>query len=257
MSESLVKTERIGLFQIVVLILSIVVLGAIGADTVFKFPKEISDILQTLDTAVCVLLLVDFGIRFYQAPSKLAFMKWGWIDLLASIPNIPFLRVGRLVRILRVIRLLRAIRIAQKFNALVLKDKAQTGAVSVILTAFLLIIFCALGVLTFEQQNPNANIKSAGDAIWWSVTTITTVGYGDKYPVTTGGRIVAMALMVCGIGIFGTLSGVAATYFLHPKEDKAAAAAAAAEKQELLTRLKNIEEKLDRLTREPPPSGPP
>jgi len=121
----------------------------------------------------------------------------------------------------------------------------QNGVVSVVVTAFLLIIFCSIGVLMFEQQSPNANIKTAGDAIWWSVTTITTVGYGDKYPVTTGGRIVAMILMVSGIGIFGTLSGLAASYFLHAKP-----ANPEPDKDEVLARLKAIEEKIDRLARE-------
>jgi hypothetical protein len=83
------NSEKVGLFQIVILILSIVVLGALGADAAFKLPKEVSDILQTLDTLVCILLLTDFGIRFYKAKSKLAFMKWGRIDLIASIPNVP------------------------------------------------------------------------------------------------------------------------------------------------------------------------
>jgi voltage-gated potassium channel len=71
------NSEKVGLFQIVILILSIVVLGALCVDTVFKLPKEISDVLQTLDTLVCVLLLADFVIQFYKAESKLAFLKWG------------------------------------------------------------------------------------------------------------------------------------------------------------------------------------
>src|ERR1035438_660346 len=98
------NSEKIGLFQIVILILLILVLGSLGADAVFKLPKHVSDILQTLDTLVCVLLLTDFGIRFFKAESKLTFLRWGWIDLIASIPNVPILRVGRLVRILRIIR---------------------------------------------------------------------------------------------------------------------------------------------------------
>src|SRR5579863_5894859 len=171
-------SEHIGLFQIVVLILSIVVLGALGADTVFSFPASISNLLQILDAAVCVLLLVDFCIRFYRAPSKRAFLKWGWIDLVASIPYLPWLRAGRLIRVLRVIRLLRAIRASQKIGHLFLKNKIHTGTTSVALTAFLLIIFCSVGVLICEQHSPNANILTAEDAIWWSVTTITTVGYG-------------------------------------------------------------------------------
>jgi len=235
-------SEKVGLFQLVVLALSVVVLGALGADTIFKFPPAISNVLEVFDTAVCVLLLVDFGMRFHKAPSKLAFLKWGWIDLLASIPYLPCLRYGRVVRILRVIRLLRAIRATQKISALLLRNKVQTGATSVVLAAFLLIIFCSVGVLICEQQNPGANILTAEDALWWSVTTITTVGYGDKYPVTTEGRIVAMILMVSGIGIFGTFSGLAAAYFFHTKQKDAER-----EESEILARLQKIEEKIDRL----------
>src|SRR3954453_6528668 len=106
--------ESVGVFQVGVLVLSVIVLAAIGADAAFDLPDEISEILQTLDTLVCVLLLVDFGIRYHRAKSKLAFMKWGWIDLLASIPYVPALRVGRFIRILQVIRLLRAVRATQK-----------------------------------------------------------------------------------------------------------------------------------------------
>ena len=240
------KSERIGLFQIVVLILSVIVLGALGADTVFKLPKEISDALQTLDTLVCLLLLTDFGMRFYKAESKLAFLKWGWIDLIASIPNFPFLRVGRLIRILRVIRLLRAIRATQKITSLLLKNKVHTGVASVVVSAFLLVMFCSIGILICEQQDPNANIKTAGDAFWWSVATITTVGYGDVYPVTPEGRVLAMVLMVSGIGLFGILSGLAASFFVGQNRSHVAQ-----EESKILARLDELEEKIDQLQRKP------
>lgn len=234
-------SEHIGLFEIVILILSVVILGALGADTVFKFPTAVSQILQVLDTIVCGFLLVDFCIRFRKAPSKLAFMRWGWIDLLASIPYLPWLRFGRVVRVLRVIRILRAIRAAQRISHLFHKNKIHTGTTSVILAAFLLIAFCSMAILVCEQQSPNANILTAEDAIWWSVTTITTVGYGDKYPVTTEGRIVAMILMVSGIGLFGVLSGLAASYFLHTKQQKDIEQV----ENEILARLDKIEQKID------------
>jgi voltage-gated potassium channel len=240
------NSEKIGLFQIVILILSIVVLGALGADAAFKLPKHVSDILQTLDTLVCVLLLTDFVIRFYTAESKLAFLKWGWIDLIASIPNIPILRVGRLIRILRVIRLLRAIRATQKISSVLLKNKLQTGVASVVLTSFLLVMFCSIGILICEQSDPDANIKTAGDAIWWSVSTITTVGYGDVYPVTAEGRILAMVLMVSGIGLFGILSGLAASFFVGPKQRSIVH-----EENLILARLEKLEEKIDQLKRDP------
>ena len=246
MNEAGMKnSEKIGLFQIVVLILSIIVLGALGADTVFKLTKSVSDILETLDTLVCVLLLTDFGIRFYKAESKLAFLKWGWIDFIASIPNVPFLRVGRLIRILRVIRLLRAIRATQKISSMLLKNKLHTGVTSVVLSSFLLVTFCSIGILICEQQDPDANIKSAGDAFWWSVSTITTVGYGDVYPVTAEGRILAMVLMISGIGLFGILSGLAASFFVHQNKENIVK-----EENKILARLEKLEEKIDQLKRD-------
>ena len=77
--------EEFGVFQIVILILSFVVLAALVVDTAFKLPVEISNVLQKIDTLICVVFLADFGIRFYKAKSKLAFLRWGWIDLIASI----------------------------------------------------------------------------------------------------------------------------------------------------------------------------
>jgi voltage-gated potassium channel len=239
--------EQIGLFQLVVLILSVVVLGAIFADTAFKLPVEISNVLQTVDTLVCILLLCDFGVRFYRAKSKLAFMKWGWIDLIASIPNLPIFRLGRLVRILRVIRLLRTIRATHKITSIILRDKIQSGFASIILTSFLLVMFASIGILVCEQQEPTANIKTAGDAVWWSVATITTVGYGDKYPVTAEGRVLAMILMVCGAGMFGMVSGLVASSFIGVNKDKVD------EKTEIIERLKNLEAKIDALNRKSSP----
>ena len=238
------NSEKISFFQIVVLLLSVVVLVALGVDTVCKLPKQVSDLLQTLDTLVCVLLLVDFCVRFYTAESKLAFLKWGWIDLIASIPNLPILRVGRLVRILRIIRLLRAIRATHVVTSVLLKNKLQNGIASVILTAFLLVMFCSLGILICEQQSPDANIKTAGDAIWWSVTTISTVGYGDKYPVTAEGRIVAMVLMISGMGLFGVFSGLSASFFLGSRQQTIVR-----EESKILARLEKLEEKIDQLKR--------
>jgi voltage-gated potassium channel len=239
--------EHVGLFQLVVLILSVVVLGALVVDTAFKLPEQVSNLLQTLDTLICFVLLTDFGIRFYKAKSKLAFLKWGWIDLIASIPNVPFLRVGRLIRILRVIRLLRAVRATHKITNLLLHDKIQGGYASVFLTAFLLVMFTSLGVLVLERQDPNANIKTASDAIWWSVSTITTVGYGDKVPVTAEGRVLAIMLMVSGAGMFALVSGLVVSSVIGIKKDKPD------DKTEIIERLKILEEKIDALNRKDKP----
>ncbi len=241
MSEfQLPNASKISAFQMALLAFTIFVLVALVADTTMALPKDASDLISILDTFSCGVFFIDFCVRFFQAESKLAFMKWGWIDLIACIPNLELFRWARLVRVLRVIRLLRGIRSVQKAFALIFQNKIQGGIASVSLSAFLLVAFSSVSILVCERQN-DSNIKNAEDALWWSVTTFTTVGYGDKYPITTEGRALGMVLMIAGVGIFGALSGLAASFFLGHKNQKAS------EPEELLAQLKALQSKLDTL----------
>lgn len=239
---------EIGIFQVAILLLSMLILTALAADTIWDLPGEIRNVIQMMDTLVCGVLLADFFIRLYRAPSKWAFMKWGWIDLLASIPNLDILRWGRLVRVLRVIRLLRGIRSVHRVITLIFQNKMQGGAVSLSLVAFLLVVFSSISILVCERQE-GANIKSAEDAVWWSITTMTTVGYGDKYPVTSEGRIIGAILMFCGVGLFGGITGLMAGMFFGPPPPRVGAS------EEVLARLGQIESKLDQLLRDRAPAA--
>jgi voltage-gated potassium channel len=236
--------EVIGVFQLVILVLSLVVLGGLMANTVFPLPPEIARVLKVVDTVVCVVFLIDFIARFRRARSKLEFLKWGWIDLVASIPNLPILRVGRLVRIIKIIQLLRAVRATHKITRVLLKDRLQTGIASVLLTSVLLLLFSSVGILICERPNPDGNIKTAEDAIWWSVNTITTVGCADKYPVTSEGRLLGMVLMISGVGLFGGLTGLVASVFVTEKEKEIET-----EENKILKRLNELEAKIDRLNK--------
>jgi voltage-gated potassium channel len=227
-------------FQVGLLVFTIVVLVSLMADTILMLPPEVSILIHMIDTFGCALFFLDFCFRLYQADSKLGFMKWGWIDLIASIPNLQILRWGRLVRVLRVIRLLRGIRSVQLVLAAVLQDRLRGGLVSVVFGVVLLVSFSSASVLICERQ-ADANIKTAEDALWWSLATITTVGYGDKYPVTTEGRVIGVILMVAGVSMFGCLSGLAASFFLKPKEGKQS------EMAEVLVRLDQIQKQLELL----------
>lgn len=236
--------ENIGPFQFVILVLSLLTLGAIVADTFFHLPHEVSRILQGVDLLACGAFFLDFVVRFRAAESKLAFMKWGWIDLVASIPNVSVLRFGRFVRVLRVLRLLRGIRSLHRLFAILFVTRTRGGVTSVVMTAFLLVVFASIAILLCETD-PASNIKTAGDAIWWSMTTVTTVGYGDRYPVTTGGRAVAMVLMLGGMGLFGTLSGIIASAFLGSGRR---------EEAEVLAEVRAMRAELETLRRALPPS---
>ncbi len=216
--------EQVGPFQLGILVLSVVALGAIAFDAFVPLPAEISKILQGVDLVACGVFFLDFVVRFNRAESKLRFMKWGWIDLLASIPNIDVLRLGRFARVLRVIRVLRGLRSIQRLIGVMFAHRARGGVASVAVVMFLLVVTSSIGILLCERGE-QSNIKTAGDAVWWSVTTVTTVGYGDRFPVTPEGRVIAIGLMISGVGLFGALSGIVASLFLGKSDDGGSAVA--------------------------------
>lgn len=199
--------------NIIVITLSLYVLIALLIDTFFKLPTEVSRVLDLADNFICVFFLIEFSIRFYKADNKLAFMKWGWIDLISSIPTFDFLRVGRTLRLIRLLRILRAFRSTRHLINHVYKNKTKGAFTTVAIIAILMLVFSAIAILQVEDD-PNSNIKTAEDAIWWAYVTITTVGYGDKFPVTTEGRIIAAVLMTVGVGLFGTFTGYLASWFV-------------------------------------------
>ena len=213
------EKNKFGFLNIIVLVLSIYVLGSLLIDTIFKLPKETSILLEYIDLVICIFFLIDFCVQFYNAESKTKFMKWGWIDLLASIPMIGFIRFGRLLRLIRLLRIIKAFGSIKLFLKHLGKNKIESTFSSVSAIAILITIFSAIAILQVEVL-PECNIKTAEDAIWWSYVSITTVGYGDKYPITTEGRIIAAFLMTAGVGLFGTFTAYIASWFVNEKENK-------------------------------------
>jgi len=213
------STNKFGFLNLAVLVLSVYVLVALIVDTTFKLSEETSRLLNYIDVAICIFFFVEFCIRFYQADNKVKFMRWGWIDLVSSIPMINFLRFGRIFRLIRLFRILRAFRTTKHFVTYIFKSKAQGAFTSATILAILLIIFSSIAILQVENA-PNSNIQSAEDAIWWSYVTITTVGYGDKFPVTTEGRIIAAILMTAGVGLFGTFTAYIASIFVSDNKNE-------------------------------------
>jgi voltage-gated potassium channel len=213
------KTDQIDLFGLFILILSIYVLTALLVDTLFVLDPEISLELKFVDDFVCVVFLIEFIVRFIKAESKWKFMKWGWIDLISSIPTLEYLRFGRIFRLIRLLRIIRAIRSMKELVHHFRKNRVESTVSSMFILAVLLLIFSSITILKAEDV-PNGNIKTAGDALWWAFGTITTIGYGDLYPVTTYGRIVACVLIMFGVGLFGTLSGLITSWFIGQKHHK-------------------------------------
>lgn len=178
--------------------------------------EESKQVVIIFQTSITIIFLADFLYRFFSADSKSRYFirDWGWADLLACI---PFLRILRFFRIFRVYRLMRDIGIKTIKDQL-LYDRAGSVLYLTIFLGLVIIQTASVMVLNVEAANPDANIKTPSDAIWWSYVTITTVGYGDRFPTTNWGRIVGVLLMTAGVALFGVFTSFLANTFLSPKK---------------------------------------
>ena len=214
---SATANEKLSIWQIVMLLLSVYVLIVLLVQTVLKLSPDTQKIFETSDTLVCFVFIGDFIGRFVRAENKWTFFKWNWIDLVSSIPMLNYFRVGRLVRVIRIIRLLRAFRSMKYLISLFLLNRAKSVFACAACISLTMIIFSSVAILNVETDK-DSNSKTGEDALWWAMTTITTVGYGDKYPITTEGRIIGALLMTAGVGLFGTFTGFVASWFMAPTQ---------------------------------------
>ena len=209
-------TAEVTPYELFMLVLCAWALIILAAGAFFRWSDSTGVILTYADTFVCGLFFMDFLVSLYRAPRKLRYLgTWGWIDLLSSIPAVDYLRWGRSARFLRILRVLRGVKSARVLAQFAAGRRAESALFASVLLSLLLVVCCSIAVLEFEVP-AGGNIASAQDAMWWAVTTMTTVGYGDRYPITAEGRLVAIFLMAAGVGIFGMMSGLVASWFLSP-----------------------------------------
>lgn len=201
-------------------------------------PRRLNDALDAALAIIYVLFVIDYGVRLMLASNRIRWFLWHLIDL--AIVALPFLRPLRLVRLLVL------------FSAL---QKAVGGAIRgrvIVYTAFsvvLLMYVASLAILEQERGKPGSMINNFGDAVWWSITTVTTVGYGDLSPVTTSGRVIAVFVMIGGISLVGLVTATLASWIIQrvAEEDTANRAVTAAQIDDLRT---DMEQRIDALTAE-------
>jgi voltage-gated potassium channel len=214
-SSLAVALEQFGPYDLYMLALSLFALGLLAAQTLLVGDGEVENILEYTDTGLCILFFADFVRNVIRSPNRLRYLvHGGWLDLISSFPTVALFRVGRIGRVARIVRVMRAMRSVRTIGSIVAGKRHQSALLAAAIVAILMIFFSSVAILQFERL-PDSNIRSAGDALWWAFATITTVGYGDLYPVTLEGRIVAAALMAAGVGLFGLMSGMVASWFLN------------------------------------------
>jgi voltage-gated potassium channel len=239
-------------WQLVVLALSVITLLFIAIDTIFHLTDETSQLFLLIDTLICAVFLADVAYRGVIHHDRRNYWRWGWLDLLSSIPAITILRWGRLLRVIRIVRVLRAFRSTRAIVGQLFADPAKGSVFTVALATFALVVFGSVAILNVEAGMADSTIASASDALWWSFVTVTTVGYGDHFPVTDAGRLIAAVLMAAGVGLFGTLTAYFANAWIRRRPEPAAGTPSGTlhdplTADELRGHLRTIIERLDRL----------
>lgn len=190
-----------------------------------------------LDKTIWALFALDYAVRLRLASERRRFVRTHLPDL--AVVLLPALRP---------LRLLRLFSLAQMITRRTADSIVVSAARFVAMAAALLVFVASVGVLNFERPAKGATITDFGDALWWACTTITTVGYGDRYPVTWEGRVIAVALMVLGLALLGVLTASIAAWFVakssHEPQIEAAVKVEARELLEVRDRLAAIERHL-------------
>jgi voltage-gated potassium channel len=164
-----------------------------------------TSVVLVVDLAAWATFAADYAIRIYLADDRWAFVRSHPLDLAAVA--LPALRVLRLIASLA------------RVAALAQRGLAERVMVTTTLVAVTVVVGAAATVLDAERNAPDSNITSFPDALWWAATTVTTVGYGDRFPVTAEGRLVGVVLMVVGIAVFGSITAALAGRLIQAGAD--------------------------------------
>jgi voltage-gated potassium channel len=221
------RAKRSNAYELFILVLTVLSL-AIMVVLVLPVSEATRQLLTVYDNAICVIFLLDFFGNLSRASSKREYFigRRGWLDLLGSIPALGFFKYTALLRLARLSRLARITRLLRGQNKRELVDdvlthRGQYAAFVSVMAAMIVLVVCSVLVLQFESHAADANITTGGDALWWAIVTITTVGYGDYFPVTGAGRVTGALVMFAGVGIIGALASILASILVPgPKTEE-------------------------------------
>lgn len=211
-------TKRGRIFDLTIQALIIVSLISFSIETLPGLSEGTYAFLAAVEVFIVIIFTVEYALRIIVSEKKLAyiFSFYGIIDLLAIL---PFYLSGTVslqaLRILRLLRLFRILKLARYNAALVRIGKAVSIAkeelVLFSIVTLMLLYLSALGIYHFEHAAQPEHFRSIFDSLWWAVATLTTVGYGDIYPITLGGRLFTFVVLMLGLGVVAVPTGIIAS----------------------------------------------
>lgn len=187
----------------------------IALETMPDLTPRMNTILVTAEIVILTLFVIEYALRLTctEKPWKYAFSFWGIVDFLAVVPALVFLlpdfatiRAIRLLRILRLLKLFKANRALDRIAKAL--NRAKTEFAIFFFIACVALYLAAVGIYHFEHEAQPDGFSSIPESLWWAIATFTTVGYGDVYPITAGGRIFTGIVMLIGIGIIAVPAGL-------------------------------------------------
>jgi len=188
-------------------------------------PAGVSEVCEAVVWVAWAVFAIDYTARFLMADRKWKFVKSNLLDL--AVVALPLLRPLRLIRLLALVSIL------HRTGSHGLRGKVVIYTVG---ATVLLVTIGSLAITEAERGEPGANITTWGDGLWWALSTMTTVGYGDRYPVTMTGRLVAAALMIGGIALLGVITATIASWLVQRVSEVTETEEAATRKQVELLR---------------------
>lgn len=181
-------------------------LAAYALQVVYAENRILFDAMESLSQVIWAIFLLDVLIRLSGATSLKVFLVSSWLEILALA--VPFMRLLRFFRIVVALRGLKSL----------VTSRASATGMYILMLVPLTWFAGAIAVLDAEASAPQATITNLRDALWWSLATITTVGYGDKYPTTVEGQLIAAVLMLTGIALFSAGAGIFASWMAAEKK---------------------------------------
>ena len=204
-------------FDLVVLCLILISVASLSVETLPNLPPAVRSALRTSEIVITVLFTVEYALRIAtsERKAKYIFSFYGIVDLIAVLPfylalgiDLRAIRAVRLFRVFIIFKLARYNRAMERFGKALARTRDEIAVF--LMATFILLYISAVGIYYCEHEAQPDTFKSVFHSLWWAAATLTTVGYGDAYPITVGGKIFTFLMLMCGLGVVAVPAGLIA-----------------------------------------------